>query len=254
MKKTLALKLIAISVLLAGSPQQITAQEFSTDPDWKVSIYLWTLGLEGDVGIGPINAGIDLSFSDILDVANYGGSVILRRDWGRNVLVADLTYFSLSPDDVTTPFGGRITTDLNMPFLQFYYGRKTMIEGGHAGWLVGARYMELDLTLGLTPNVPPDIAFIRSEEPDFTDFMVGAFYQRSINENWIINLQGDIGAGGSDSTWNLQLGFQRRLKSGNLVTVGARVLNVEFDDRLSSGELFTMDARMSGLMLAFTWD
>ena len=254
MKKTLTLKLIAIFVLLVGSPQQVTAQEFSADPDWKVSVYLWTLGIEGDIGIGPINAGIDLGFSDLFDALNYGGSVVMRRDWGRNVLVVDLSYFSLSPDDVTAPLGGKISTDLNLPLLQFYYGRKTMLEAGHVGWMAGARYMKLDLTIGLTPNVPSEPTFKRSVAPDLTDFIVGGFYNRSINENWIFNLQGDIGAGGSDSTWNVQLFFQRKLQSGNMVSAGLRVMDVDFDDRLPSGELVVMDARMSGLMFGFTWD
>jgi hypothetical protein len=254
MQKILPLKLIAILVLLVGSPQQVTAQEFSPDPDWKVSIYLWTLGIEGDIGIGPINAGIDLSFSDLFDALNYGGAVVMRRDWGRNVLVADLSYFSLSPDDVTGPLGGKISTDLNLPLLQFYYGRKTMLEAGHAGWLVGARYIKMDLTMGFKPNLPSEPTFRRSAAPDLTDFIVGGFYNRSINENWMFNLQGDIGTGGSDTTWNVQLIFQRKLQSGNMISMGIRVMDIDFDDRLSSGELFVMDARMSGLMIGFTWD
>lgn len=250
-----ALSVLLVSMLLFSAiPEQAHAQDFSSDPDWKVSVYLWTMGLEGDVGIGPINAEIDLGFSDILDALNYGGSVVLRRDWGRNVLAADLSYFSLSPDDVTGPLGGKISIDLNLPLVQLYYGRKTMIEAGHAGWLVGARYIKLDLTMGLTPNVPPDLTFKRSADPDLTDFIVGGFYNRSIGENWNLNLMGDIGTGGSDSTWNVQLLFQRKLQSGNLVSLGLRVLDVDFDDRLPSGELFAIDMRMSGLMFGFTWD
>jgi len=254
MKKTLTLKLFAIFVLLVGSPQQVTAQDFSADPDWKVSLYLWTLGIDGDVGIGPISTGIDLSFSDLFDALNYGGAVVMRRDWGRNVMVADLSYFSLSPDDVTGPLGGKISTDLDLPLLQLYYGRKTMLDAGYAGWLVGARYIKMDLTMGLKPNLPSEPTFRRSESPDLTDFIVGGFYNRSINENWMLNLQGDIGAGGSDTTWNVQLIFQRKLQSGNMISMGLRVMDIDFDDRLSSGELFVMDARMSGLMIGFTWD
>ena len=60
MKMSLTLKFIAISLVLAVSTQQATAQDFSTDPDWKVSVYLWTLGIDGDIGIGPISSGMDL--------------------------------------------------------------------------------------------------------------------------------------------------------------------------------------------------
>ena len=113
--------------------------------------------------------------------------------------------------------------------------------------------MEMDVTLNLTPNIPPEVTLSRSASPDFTALTVGAFYQRSLNENWNINLEGDIGAGSSVSTWNLQMLFQRELQSGNLVSTGLRVMSIDFDDQLPSGELFTMDVIMSGLIFAFTW-
>ena len=48
--------------------------------------------------------------------------------------------------------------------------------------------------------------------------------------------------------------FQRKLKSGNRIDIGARVLSVDFDDTLASGDLFVLDATMTGLMIGFTWD
>jgi len=48
--------------------------------------------------------------------------------------------------------------------------------------------------------------------------------------------------------------FQRKLKSGNRINFGARVLYVDFDDTLSSGELFVLDAHMTGLSFGFAWD
>jgi hypothetical protein len=48
--------------------------------------------------------------------------------------------------------------------------------------------------------------------------------------------------------------FQGKLKSGNRIDFGARVLSVDFDDTLASGDLFVLDATMTGLMFGFTWD
>ena len=48
--------------------------------------------------------------------------------------------------------------------------------------------------------------------------------------------------------------FQRKLKSGNRINFGARVLYVDFADTLSSGELFVLDAHMTGLSFGFAWD
>lgn len=247
---------ISATFLLAFAcmAQPAQAQDFPSEPDWKVSAYLWAMALDGEVGIGPITADIDLSFSDLLDALNYGGAVAIRRDWGRNVFVADLAYYSLSPDDVTTPLGGSISTDLDMPLLQFYYGRKTALGNGHAGWLVGARYMEMDTKLTWAPNLPVPVERTRSASPDFTDFLVGGFYHASIGEKWDLNLQGDIGFGGSEHSWTVQMFFQRNLQSGNAVLLGFRVMDIDFEDDLPNGELFKYDARMSGLTLGFMWD
>jgi hypothetical protein len=89
------------------------------------------MGLDGTVGIGSIEADIDLSFSDLLSDLNYGGAIAFKRDWGRNIFVANLQYYSLSPDPVETPLGGSISTDLNQPILEFYYGRKTATSKGY---------------------------------------------------------------------------------------------------------------------------
>lgn len=243
----------AILLIFATMAQSVQAQDFPSDPDWKVTAYLWAMGLDGSIGIGPIDADIDLSFSDLVSSLNYGGALAIRRDWGRNVLVADLNYYSLSPDDVETPLGGTIGTDLNMPLLSFYYGRKFATSNGHFGLLAGVRYAELDTKLTWKP-IPPDVKRTRSASPDFTDFLFGGFYQSSIGEKWNLNLQGDIGVGGSEQDWSAQVFFQRVLQSGNALIIGLRVMDTEFEDTLPNDALFKYDARLAGLTFGFMWD
>jgi len=167
-----------------GLTQIAQAQDFPAEADWKVTAYLWTMALDGTVGIGPIEADMDLSFSDLLEGLNYGGAVAIRRDWGRNIFVADLHYYSLSPDPVESPLGGTISVDLDQPIVQFYYGRKTATSKGYFAWLAGVRYMGLDTKLTWRPG--PDILDkqTRSASPDFTDFIVGGIYSTSISDKW----------------------------------------------------------------------
>ena len=240
-------------LIFATMAQPAQAQDFPSEADWKVSLYLWTMGIDGEVGIGPINADIDAGFSDIVDSLNYGGQVAIRRDWGRNVFAADLGYLSLSPDDVETPLGGTISTDVDMPLLSFYYGRKFALSNGYAGWLVGARYLDMGTKLTWNP-VLPDVKRTRRASPDFTDFLVGGFYQSSIGEKWNLNLQADIGMGGSEGAWLAQMFFQRKLKSGNAVLLGLRYMDIDFEDKLPNDAMFKFDAGVSGAMIGFTWD
>ena len=43
-------------MILPGSLSVSWASEFEPDPDWKISACLWTTGLTGEMGIGPITA------------------------------------------------------------------------------------------------------------------------------------------------------------------------------------------------------
>ena len=252
------IKNISATILLACVclTNSVQAQDFPDEADWKITAYLWAQAIDGIVGIGPIEADMDLSFSDLLSALNIGGAVAFRRDWGKNIIVADLNYYSLSPDDVDTPLGGTISTDLDQPLLQFMYGRKTALSNGYFAWLVGARYVELDTKLTWKPNLPGDINIkrTRSASPDFTDFLVGGLYNRSLGDKWSMNLQGDIGVGGSDNSWNAQVFFNRKLNSGNALVLGLRVMDIDFEDKLPNDEFFKYDARMTGLTLGYMWD
>ena len=249
----LSIVLMAALLIQASSIGAAKASEFEPDPDWKISAYLWTTGLSGEMGIGPITADVDLSFSDILSAVDIGGAAIARRDWGANALMVDLAYFALSPDDAPGPLGTTISPNLKMPLLSAYYGRKWGTESQYGGLLVGARYMKMDLTMKVK-GLPGDNKITKSGSPSFTDFLVGGMYSRQLNDRWNLMLQGDVGVGGSNDSWNFQFIFQRKTKSGNMWNLGARILSIDFDDTLPNGELFVVDAEMAGLMLGFTWD
>jgi hypothetical protein len=249
----IAKKIATLLLICASLVQPVQAQEFPSEPNWTITAYLWTMSIDGTVGIGPITADIDLSFSDLLSDLNYGGAIAFRRDWGRNVFVADLNYYSLSPDDVTTPLGGKISTDLAMPLYAFYYGRKTALGNGTVAWLIGARYLELDLKLTQTPALPMAGKNVRKASPGFTDFLIGGSYQKPIGEKWDMNLQGDFGVGGSDQSWQAQIFFSRTFQSGNALILGAWVTDVDFEDKLPNGEFFKYDAITPGLTIGYSW-
>ena len=56
----------AIIFLSAATVNLADADEFDPNADWKISAYLWATSLDGTLALGPIEADIDLSFSDIL--------------------------------------------------------------------------------------------------------------------------------------------------------------------------------------------
>ncbi len=55
------MKIIRIAcVLLACFSTPVWAQS-SDDWDWKIAPYLWTVGIDGTSGIGPIEQEVDIS-------------------------------------------------------------------------------------------------------------------------------------------------------------------------------------------------
>ena len=72
--------LCSIFILQLGLVGTVHAQEFDPDPDWKISLYLWTTSLDGTLGIDPIVADIDLSFSDLFSSLDIGGALVASCD------------------------------------------------------------------------------------------------------------------------------------------------------------------------------
>jgi len=246
--------LLPVLILLSGATSVAAAQDFDTDPDWKISVYLWATSLDGTLGIGPIEADVDVGFSDLLSSLDFGGALAVRRDWGANMLVGDLTYISLSPDDQPGPAGSSISSSLDLSLFNAYYGRKWGSADRYGALLVGARYMKMDLSMGVEFDLPGEPALKKDGSPSFTDFLIGGMFGTELSPKWDMFLQGDVGVGGSNNSWNAQIMFQRKLNNGNKIDLGVRVMSIDFDEKLANGDLFVLDATMTGLMFGFTWD
>ena len=244
----------AVILMSAATVNLAEAAEFDPNADWKISAYLWATSLDGTLALGPIEADIDLSFSDILSSLDIGGAIAARRDWGANMIVGDLSYLSLSPDDTPGPLGGTISSSLKLALLTGYYGRKWGNTDRYGALLLGARYMELDLGMTATPSLPTDPVISMSGTPSFTDALIGGLFGTQLNEKWNMFLQGDFGVGGSNNSYSAQLMFQRKFKGGNMLDIGFRALSVDFDESLANGDVFVLHANMLGLIVGFTWD
>lgn len=244
----------AVIFMSAATVNLTEAAEFDPNADWKISAYLWTTSLDGTLGLGPIEADLDLSFSDLFDSLDIGGAIAARRDWGANMIVGDLTYLALTPDDAPGPLGGTISSSLDLTLLAGYYGRKWGTTDRYGALLLGARYMEMDLGMTATPSLPTDPVISMSGTPSFTDALIGGMFGTQLNEKWNMFVQGDFGVGGSNNSYSAQLMFQRKFKGGNMLDIGFRALSVDFDESLANGDLFILDANMLGLIFGFTWD
>ncbi len=243
--------ILVLGALLTSNLAMADDTAFPDEVDWKVSAYLWGMGIEGDAGIGDIVAPVDMNFGDILDMFRGGGSMIVRADQGAHAFAADISYFRLSPDDELLPTGGIVDVDIDIVLLEGAYMHKTPTERGYWGFRGGVRYWDVDLDIGLSGGL---MESARKEGDDWIDGFVGLAGHRGINDRWSISWSTDVGAGGSDSAFTAQAVFQRKLNNGNLVSIGARYWSVDYEDVAGDAGKFLMDVEMAGVLLGFTFD
>jgi hypothetical protein len=69
----------------------------ASEDGWEHSLVVYMVGasIDGDAGIGNVEADIDVSFSDILDNLEAGAMVAYRAERGPWAVIADLIYMGL---------------------------------------------------------------------------------------------------------------------------------------------------------------
>ena len=103
-----------LSLIVSASfwPGTATAQE---SDGWKFRItpYLWMLGLDGTTAALGNDVEVDLSFGDILDVLNIALSANMELSKGKYFVVFDPMYARLEMDFAgPDPVGGKKDIDL----------------------------------------------------------------------------------------------------------------------------------------------
>ncbi len=250
MKETILI--LVLGALLASNLAVAEDIGFPDEVDWKVSAYVWGMGIEGDAGIGDIVAPVDMNFSDILDMFRGGGSMIVRADQGAHAFTADISYFRLTPDDALLPNnGGVLDVDIDIALVEAAYMHKWPTESGYWGLRGGLRYWDVEINMDLTGG-PMDAS--RNEGDDWIDGIIGVGGMRLINDRWSMLWTADVGAGGSDSAYAAQAVFQRKLNNGNLVSIGARYWSVDYEGTAGDAGKFLFDVDILGVLLGFTFD
>jgi hypothetical protein len=266
------LHLILIPTLLflttLGSPSAY-AQEQQEPPanvdEWQFTVipYLWMMGIEGEVTVGPASADVDAGFDDILDALDFGGQVHLEAQKGKWGLFLDPTYLAVSADDdVSSPrgtFSADIDVDLEAWLVEFG-GFYRVIENpvGNDGSrtvtfdvLAGARYMALEAEVDIEGAGPLGLDIKRDDNKDWIDPIVGGRIFYDITEKVSLGLRADIGGfdvgDSSDFAWNILAAIGYDINQNMTLWAGYRHLDVDYDDG-SGSDLFVYDVEVSGPM------
>ena len=255
MKRTKCIKVTPLAaailiLLMFCCVNTVAAQGTAVIADtWQseITIYGWLPSIDGELkyslpGTGGGSTSIDAS--DILDDLNFVFMGIYEGRFNKWSFGADIIYMDVSGSNNTTisvsPGPGS-----GVPVSVYGgLGLKTWVFNGVVGYDVmqtdkarlavigGVRYLKLDADADLTVNGPlpptPPPAYLSGSE-DFWDGIVGVKGGIMLNENWYIPYYADIGAGGSNLTWQLYAGIGYMFSWGD-IKLAYRYLEYDQDD------------------------
>jgi hypothetical protein len=234
-----------ISVLGSAVAAQDAAQQTETD-GWQFSFipYVWAAAFQGRIGVGPAVTHVDLSFGDIIDHADFALMGVFEARKERWIGLLDGFYVGLSADTTASvPTGTTLRLDQDQVMLQPALGYTLLVRPwGGLDALGGMRYWHITTSLSATGVGQAT----RSASKAWVDGAVGARLRYSPGRRWHLFALGDVGAGGSDFTWQASGGVGFDVGSCCTILGGYRHLDVDYES-----EGFVNDTHMAGPDLGF---
>lgn len=264
--KSLGIVVVALaaasgSVIPAAS---VWAADGESQGKWQFEItpYLFASGLNGTLGLKGIEADVDMSFGDLWDRLDKAFMLMGTAQKGDWIYGFDGMYVELGGEQASSwqgPLGNSSSAQLNVEMTQEIYslsaGRKVWGGNDRRLDLVGvARYtmLETNMNLALTtgPSLLPDGSRTVSGGFDWWDAAIGVRYLAPLSEKWDLVGYADVGAGGSDLTYQLLAGVNWQFSKTFSGKFGYRYFYQDY-----SKDDFKWDMAMSGLFagLGIRW-
>ncbi len=131
----------------------------ASEDDWKFELrpYLWTVSMEGDMGINGIITPVDLSFKDILENLDFAAAGTFIAQKGKWSAIIDANYLKMSVGINEVPFALFETVGIGVEQLLLGGGIFYRIAEWDSGYLdvgAGVQYMyaKNDFSLRLSPS------------------------------------------------------------------------------------------------------
>ena len=205
------------------------------DVRYRVIPYLWTAGMDVEIGRPGNTREIDVSFSDYIDLIDLGAAFIFEARGDRWLVATNFLWVQLG-EEFDLPAD---TTEIEIDefLVEAFVGYRP--SGWENTWLVGGvRYL----------NIETDIDFANindvSRSRDFTDPYVGISWEPR-RGNWEYILQADVGGGiDADFAWAFTLGAAYHFNNRYALVGGYRFIDIDFED-----DEFVFDGTMEGIQI-----
>jgi len=262
---TTCLIALSVSVAKADTPDY-------WDGDWHGSIqpYGWLPGISAQTRYqlpnngGTVEQKTNNSIFDYLSGAFMLDGTVRKGDWG---FYGDLDWVKFSDEKgrFTNIGGQRFGADANLDTRWNMKGGMVTLAGlytlahgqqGYIDLLFGARYLWLKGNLNWNFNLTGNRGNLDisnnghlSNQTHVTDGVIGVRgrWAPFAGSNWFFPYYADIGAGGSDNTYQLMVGVAYGFHWGDIA------LNYRDVEYKKNGDDFLKSVELSGPALSFTW-
>ncbi len=214
------------------------------DSGYELWVYAWMTAVDGTVGVGPLEAEVDASFSDVLEGLDFAFMAALRSEQGPWVWTVDVFTANLTND-----FARNVTVKTDQQMLRATGGVR--LESGME-FFIGARAMDIRNTVKI--RLPDSTAVSRKGSKSWVDPIVGMGYRSDLSDRLQLVATADVGGFGiaSDLSWSATAMLRYHFSERFSMSGGYRILDIDYEEG-SGNRKFRYDADTSGPAIALAW-
>ncbi|TFW30470.1 hypothetical protein [Massilia horti] len=216
---------LLLSALLLAAPLCTRAEALGQTSRWQVELtpyYLGNMNVSGSTRFKPPQASGGTTYAGQSNQPGFGLRLEAGADNSGWWLDAQRT--RLSQDSDAGSLKGRQDTVQLAGAARVVDGPDTFVD-----LIGGVRYVSVSLEQGLAQDAPKAAGVWGSQRAHWADAVTGVRVQSRLSERGWLTAYGDIGGGGSKRTWQGQVGMDFRVTQGVTVTVGYRVLVLDYN-------------------------
>jgi hypothetical protein len=228
---------VMVPMLIVVAPSTVKAAEWS----YEVSPYIWTAGIDGEIGAPGMTTSVDVGFEDYIEFVDAGlAFVIDARSDGNWSWQTDVMWMKLSEGMELPP----ATLDLEVEQLLL----EAIVGYRPDGWgeveiVGGVRYTDMDTTIDFAGMLDVQVG------DSFIDPLIGFRWRPNYNK-WEYLVEGNIGGGvGADLQWMAMAGAKYNFDNAWNFKLAYRVLDIDYES-----DTFVMDMRFEGLLIGVGYE
>jgi hypothetical protein len=232
----------------APASAQTASQSSSADWQFELVPYFWGSAVDGEVGIGNRTATVDASFGNILKHLNFAAMGLAEARRERLIALTDVFYTDLRGHRATPgPLFSSVRPEQKVFILTPEAGYRVLDSGDTSlDALGGIRYWHLKSELDFRPGVLPGIRLEATR--NWVDAIVGVRARTTLPRRTWVSAYGDVGAGGSNLTYQLAGTAGWDIGTRYAVIFSYRYLDVDYEE-----DRVLLDIGMNGPLFGFTF-